>query len=254
MNSLGIGTKWKTTGPRELDWSCDEVFKTSGALSWLWTDKYLQVVITSQNVDFQELQFQIRKFQTRFSDKYLKYFPWNCYRVNTTTPHRSYSTLVKAMAWCRQATSHYLSQCWPRSLAPYGVTRRQWVNLDIANHLLLVVWICPGNGLVPTRQQGFNRTHGDKVEACHLVSSHHNNNKQKTGWEMHRSKSVGMCINSNWKYVEYCNKKITQVIDLFFYETVDDFGIHDLQFWNVFISLLNYKHKNSQACVRRMNR
>ena len=32
------------------------------------------------------------------------------------------STLVQVMAWCRQATSHYLSQCWPRSLSPYGVT------------------------------------------------------------------------------------------------------------------------------------
>ena len=37
------------------------------------------------------------------------------------------STLVKVMAWCHQATSHYLSQCWPRSLAPYGITRPQWV-------------------------------------------------------------------------------------------------------------------------------
>ena len=37
------------------------------------------------------------------------------------------STLVQVMAWCRQATSHYLSQCWPRSLSPYGVTRPQWV-------------------------------------------------------------------------------------------------------------------------------
>ena len=26
------------------------------------------------------------------------------------------STLVQVMAWCRQATSHYLSQCWPRSM------------------------------------------------------------------------------------------------------------------------------------------
>ena len=26
------------------------------------------------------------------------------------------STLVQVMAWCRQAPSHYLSQCWPRSL------------------------------------------------------------------------------------------------------------------------------------------
>ena len=27
------------------------------------------------------------------------------------------STLIQVMAWCRQATSHYMSQCWPRSLA-----------------------------------------------------------------------------------------------------------------------------------------
>ena len=37
------------------------------------------------------------------------------------------STLVQVMAWCRQATSHYLSQCWTRTLSPYGVTRPQWV-------------------------------------------------------------------------------------------------------------------------------
>ena len=36
------------------------------------------------------------------------------------------STLVQVMAWCRQATSHYLSQCWPRSVLPYGVIRPQW--------------------------------------------------------------------------------------------------------------------------------
>ena len=32
------------------------------------------------------------------------------------------------MAWCHQATSHYLSQCWPRSLSPYDVDRPQWFN------------------------------------------------------------------------------------------------------------------------------
>ena len=31
-------------------------------------------------------------------------------------------TLVQVMAWCRPATSYYLSQCWHRSLSPYGVT------------------------------------------------------------------------------------------------------------------------------------
>ena len=35
------------------------------------------------------------------------------------------STLVQVMARCRQATSHYLNQCWLRSPTPYGVTRPQ---------------------------------------------------------------------------------------------------------------------------------
>ena len=37
------------------------------------------------------------------------------------------STLVKVMAWCCQARGHYLSQCWPRSMSPNGVTRPQCV-------------------------------------------------------------------------------------------------------------------------------
>ena len=39
------------------------------------------------------------------------------------------STLIQLMARCRQATSHYLYQCWPRSPMPYGITRPQWVNM-----------------------------------------------------------------------------------------------------------------------------
>ena len=55
------------------------------------------------------------------------------------------STLGQVMAWCRQATSHYLSQCWPRSMSPNGITRPQWVkvimthenyNLNIHNSYL----------------------------------------------------------------------------------------------------------------------
>ena len=38
------------------------------------------------------------------------------------------STLVQAIAWYHQATSHHLSQCWLSSMSPYGVTRPQWVN------------------------------------------------------------------------------------------------------------------------------
>ena len=47
------------------------------------------------------------------------------------------STLVQVMAWCRQATSHYLSQGWSRSLSPYGVTRPQCVNSLVRGRLEL---------------------------------------------------------------------------------------------------------------------
>ena len=50
------------------------------------------------------------------------------------------STLVQVMAWCRQATSHYLSQCWPRSMSPNGVTRPQWVKLKSHGS---IVWFLP---------------------------------------------------------------------------------------------------------------
>ena len=41
------------------------------------------------------------------------------------------STLVQVMVWCRQATSHYLNQCWLSSLSPHGVARPQWVNYRV---------------------------------------------------------------------------------------------------------------------------
>ena len=39
------------------------------------------------------------------------------------------STLVQVIAWYHQATRHYLSQCWPRSLSRYDVTNPQWINV-----------------------------------------------------------------------------------------------------------------------------
>ena len=53
-------------------------------------------------------------------------------------PSDDKSTLVQVMAWCRQAASHYLSQCCPRSLSPYGVTRPQWVKPSL-NQLMMVI-------------------------------------------------------------------------------------------------------------------
>ena len=50
------------------------------------------------------------------------------------------STLVQVMAWCRQATIHSLSQCWPRSMSPNGVTRPQWVKRDDNNTNVMNFW------------------------------------------------------------------------------------------------------------------
>ena len=41
------------------------------------------------------------------------------------------SALVKVTAWCRQATSHYLNQCWPSLMSLYGVIRLQWAKFQI---------------------------------------------------------------------------------------------------------------------------
>ena len=37
------------------------------------------------------------------------------------------STLVQVMVWCHQTASHYLSQCWSKSMLAFGITRLQRV-------------------------------------------------------------------------------------------------------------------------------
>ena len=37
------------------------------------------------------------------------------------------TTLVQLMVWCNQVPSHYLNQCWPRSMLPYSITRPQLI-------------------------------------------------------------------------------------------------------------------------------
>ena len=51
------------------------------------------------------------------------------------------STLIQVMAWCQQATSHYLIQCWHWSTLPFGITQPQWVNsfMSIDAYILVSV-------------------------------------------------------------------------------------------------------------------
>ena len=74
------------------------------------------------------------------------------------------STLVQVMAWCRQATSHYLNQCWPRSLPPYGVTRPPWVDEWIAH----IQW---KHFTSPLKISGLHTDMHDKVFLCISASS-----------------------------------------------------------------------------------
>ena len=83
-------------------------------------------------------------FQANLRDWRLSYLSCSCPQMNGTDK----STLVQVMAWCRQATSQYLSHCWPRSMSPCGATRPQRVQADAiernlrqaASHYLCQCW------------------------------------------------------------------------------------------------------------------
>ena len=46
---------------------------------------------------------------------YILFYNWpSCNQILTEK-----STLVRVMAWCHQAASHYLNQCWPRTMSLY---------------------------------------------------------------------------------------------------------------------------------------
>ena len=75
----------------------------------------------SKNKSF-NLVFLIDIFKSSH-DNALWWMPWDL------TDDKS--TLVQVMAWCRQASSHYLSLYWLSFLSPYGVARPQWLNWSV---------------------------------------------------------------------------------------------------------------------------
>ena len=59
------------------------------------------------------------KFMSTSCEITLRWMPQNMFNEK--------STLVQVMAWCCQAPSHYLSQCWPQPILPYRFTKPQSV-------------------------------------------------------------------------------------------------------------------------------
>ena len=52
---------------------------------------------------------------------WLGYLVWHLSQKNVSGPDNK-STLVQVTAWCRQATSRYLNQCWLKSMSSYDAT------------------------------------------------------------------------------------------------------------------------------------
>ena len=63
-----------------------------------------------------------------FQDTIAHYLLQNCSGGNITKHLWWQVSIGSGLAWCRRAASHYLSQCWPRSMLLHGVPRPHWVN------------------------------------------------------------------------------------------------------------------------------
>ena len=50
------------------------------------------------------------------------------FKVNAPRPHWWLVNVDSGNGLVPSGNSHYLSQCWPRSMSPHGVTTPQWVN------------------------------------------------------------------------------------------------------------------------------
>ena len=77
------------------------------------------------------------------------------------------------MAWCRQATSHYLSQCWPRFLSPYvSLGHSELINI-LSFHLissLIFHFICSVCFVLSCLV--FDLIWSDLISSSHLISPH----------------------------------------------------------------------------------
>ena len=88
-------------------------------------------------------KFETSNFQTSFNYSGWGIFCETAIRWMSLDPTGDKLTLVQVITWCLQGTSHYLSQCWPRSMSPCGIPRPQWVNMVKWNKMIqssLLTW------------------------------------------------------------------------------------------------------------------
>ena len=121
-------------------WGIPLYFPHKGTVQWRF-DIFLVVSMNKtinslapgrSSRDFEDVIFNLALLIDIFKSSYDNVLRWMPYNLTGDK-----STLVQVMAWCRQATSHYLNQCWLRSPTPYGVTRPQWVEQIVD---LCMIW------------------------------------------------------------------------------------------------------------------
>ena len=74
------------------------------------------------------------------------------------------------MAWCRQSPSHYLSQCWLRSMSPYGTIRPQWVKSHILTAIPLLSHLSSMYTYTYRDQSRYARSQWEASLQCNNVS------------------------------------------------------------------------------------
>ena len=79
------------------------------------------------------------------------------------------STLVQVMAWCRHATSHYLSKYWSPSMSPYGAARTS--ELDKAKGYLYWYSNMASRQTCPIRMPKYYYQNGNCRHTCLVPST-----------------------------------------------------------------------------------
>ena len=137
-NELNIQTKrvcWQTTAAGPLSWhhffvKSHKLISGSGTRRWIYSNELQLLHLTHWPLIHFKVNFKLILVLDDWGISCAILLIW----MSLGFPDDK-STLVQVMAWCRQATSHYLNQCWPRFTSPYGVTRPQWVKAHL-HHIL----------------------------------------------------------------------------------------------------------------------
>ena len=75
------------------------------------------------------------------------------------------SSLLKIMAWCRQATSHCLNQHWPRSMSPHGISNNYIISSFTWSNFLQKIYMIIGITLLRTLNYFLFQKNGGPCEA-----------------------------------------------------------------------------------------